>query len=83
MLTHFSNQVRVPVCYFFILMGIVVIGSSLAVGVYYSVTKDRMGDGFTTAGWMVAVGTLIMAAPMVKHYPNCKCWESYRGRLLP
>lgn len=67
---------RIRPCYFLVALGFLVIGGSLAVGLYYSIAKDRMGDGFTTAGWMTAVGTLILAAPMAKHYPHCKCWKA-------
>jgi hypothetical protein len=67
---------RIRPCYLLVTLGLAVIGGSLAIGLYYSIAKDRMGDGFTTAGWMTAVGTLILAAPMAKHYPHCKCWET-------
>jgi hypothetical protein len=63
-------------CYLLVTLGFLVIGGSLAVGLFYSIAKDRMGDGFTTAGWMTAVGTLILAAPMAKHFPHCRCWET-------
>jgi len=69
-------QKHVRPCYLLVTLGFLVIGGSLAVGLYYSIAKDRMGDGFTTAGWMTAVGTLILAAPMAKHYPYCRCWET-------
>jgi hypothetical protein len=65
---------RIRPCFFLVALGFLVIGGSLAVGLYYSIAKDRMGDGFTTAGWMIAVGTLVLAAPMAKHYPHCRCW---------
>ena len=74
---NFSNILRrTRPCYLLVTLGFLVIGGSLAVGLYYSIAKDRMGDGFTTAGWMTAVGTLILAAPMAKHYPHCRCWET-------
>jgi hypothetical protein len=66
----------VPPCYVLVSLLLIVIGASLAIGLYYSIARDRMGDGFTTAGWMTAAGTLILAAPMARHYPHCKCWES-------
>ena len=73
----FANALqRIRPCYLLVTLGFLVIGGSLAVGLYYSIAKDRMGDGFTTAGWMTAVGTLILAAPMAKHYPHCKCWDT-------
>ena len=73
---------RVKPCYVMVVLGSLAIGGSLAVGVYYSTAQDRMGDGFTTAGWMVAVSTLVLAAPMMKHYPNCRCWGSHRPAVL-
>lgn len=69
-------------CYVMVMFGLLSIGGSLAVGLFYSIAQDRMGDGFTTAGWMVAVSTLILAAPMMKHYPNCRCWDSHGYAVL-
>jgi hypothetical protein len=69
-------------CYLMVALGGLAIGGSLAVGLYYSIAQDRMGDGFTTAGWMVAVSTLMLAAPMAKHYPNCCCWDSHEHAVL-
>jgi hypothetical protein len=74
---------HVRFCYVIVALGLVIIGGSLAVGLYYSIARDRMGDGFTTASWMVAVGTLVLAAPMAKHYPHCKCWDKFGVRVLP
>jgi hypothetical protein len=72
----FANVLqRIRPCHLLVTLGFLVIGGSLAVGLYYSIAKDRMGDGFTAAGWMTAVGTLILAAPMAKHYPHCRCWD--------
>lgn len=74
---------RIPACYLLVAFGVSVIVSSLAVGLYYSIAEDRMGDGFTTAGFMVAVGTLICAAPMARHYPKCRCWDGEEASSLP
>lgn len=74
---------RIPACYLLIAFGVSVIVSSLVVGLYYSIAEDRMGDGFTTAGFMVAVGTLICAAPMARHYPKCRCWDGDEASSLP
>ena len=62
-------------CWTIILLGSVVIAGSLAVGLYYSIAEDRMADGFTVAGWIIAVGTLVLAVPITQHYPSCKCWQ--------
>jgi hypothetical protein len=37
-----------------------------------------MGDSFTLAGYVVAVGTTISAPILAYHYPHCKCWEKYK-----
>jgi hypothetical protein len=71
---------RIKTCYLLIALGILAVGGSLAVGLFYSLAQDRMGDGFTTAGWMVGVSTLILAAPMAKHYSSCRCWD---GNAMP
>lgn len=66
----------IPTCYILAAFGFIIIGSSLAVAIYYTVAKDRMGDGFTAASWMTGAGTLILAAPGAIHYSRCHCWES-------
>jgi nitrogen regulatory protein PII-like uncharacterized protein len=79
----FANILRhVWPCYLLIASGVVVISGSLTVGLYFSVAKDRMGDGFTTAGWIIAVGTLILTAPMAIHYPHCRCWKTRRPDVI-
>jgi hypothetical protein len=69
---------RIKPCYLMIALLVLAVSSSLAVGMYYSIAQDRMGDGFTTAGWMVAVSTLVLAAPMAMHYQHCRCWGSHK-----
>lgn len=78
-----SRPVRA--CFILISLGFVIIAGSLAVGLYYTIAEDRVGDGFTTSSYILAVGTLVLAAPMAKHYPQCRCWDSgnYGGSLLP
>jgi hypothetical protein len=73
---------RVKLCYVVVALGFLAIGASLAVGLFYSIASDRMGNGFTTASWMVAVSTLMLAAPMAKHYPNCRCWDGHEYAVL-
>lgn len=36
-----------------------------------------MGDAFTLAAYVVAVGALVSTAAMARHWPSCRCW---RGR---
>lgn len=47
-----------PVCWTLIVLGAMLVFVSFAVGLYFSIAKDRIGDGFTLAGWITAVGTL-------------------------
>ncbi|KAF5640133.1 P-loop containing protein [Fusarium sp. NRRL 25303] len=56
------------------IMVLVVIGSG-GLGIYYTVQFDRMGDGFTAASWIVAIGAMALAGPMARHYPHCSCWR--------
>jgi len=63
-----------PTCWILILIVLTVVFGSAAIGIYYS-TKHQMGDGFTTASWVVAVGTLLLAGPIAYHYPHCGCWK--------
>ncbi|KAF5568710.1 hypothetical protein FPHYL_2663 [Fusarium phyllophilum] len=56
------------------IMILVVIGSGV-LGIYYTVQFDRMGDGFTAASWIVAIGAMALAGPMARHYPHCSCWH--------
>lgn len=68
-----------PVCYTLILLGSLVILLSFGLGLYYGIAKDRIGDGFTLAGWITAVGTLVLAVPITQLYPKCKCWKKSRS----
>lgn len=51
-----------------------IVAGSASLGIYYTVRFDKMGDGFTAAGWIVAIGTLALAGPLARHYPYCSCW---------
>ena len=34
-----------------------------------------MGDAFTLAGWVVAVGAFVSSGVLAQHYPRCDSWE--------
>ena len=54
---------------------------SLFLGVYFTLKKENgysMGDSFTLAGYVIAVGTVISAPILAYHYPHCKCWQKYK-----
>jgi len=63
-----------PTCWMLILVVLTLAFGSAAIGIYYS-TKHQMGDGFTTASWVVAVGALLLAGPIAYHYQYCGCWK--------
>ena len=38
-----------------------------------------MGDSFTLAGFLLAVGTLVCGSALAIDSPRCECWGSRRG----
>lgn len=58
-------------------MSLVIVGSAVF-AVYWTTHANAMGDAFTAASWFVAVGTLVAAVPVARHYPRCKCWKRKR-----
>jgi len=65
-------------CISLITLGSTFILLSVFLGVYFTVNKSygySMGDSFTLAGYVFAIGTMIVAALMGYHYPRCKCWR--------
>ena len=39
------------------------------------IISATFGVAFTAVSWLVAVGTLISAVPIARHYPPCHCWR--------
>ncbi|KAF5659774.1 hypothetical protein FCIRC_12368 [Fusarium circinatum] len=73
--TERPSRFRRRPCYIMCsIMALVVIGSGV-LGIYYTIRFDRMGDGFTAASWIVAIGAMALAGPMARHYPHCSCWR--------
>lgn len=59
-----------------VLFAFIVLSSFL--GLYFTLYKEygySMGDSFTLAGYVIAVGGLISSFLIVKHYPRCNCWK--------
>jgi hypothetical protein len=59
-------------------MSAVFVALSCFLGVFFTVKKDygySMGDSFTLAGYVVAVGAFVSTAVLAYHYPRCRCWE--------
>jgi hypothetical protein len=55
------------------------VGLSCFLGVYFTLNKSygySMGDAFTLAGYVIAVGAFISSAILAYHRPRCKCWDS-------
>lgn len=62
-------------CYIiYIGMLLIMLGSG-ALALYYTICLDKMGDGFTAASWIVAIGAMALAGPLARHYPHCTCWN--------
>lgn len=59
---------RIPFRYLLSALAFIFISSSSAVGLYFSISQNAMGDGFTTAGFILAVGTLTVTPPAAYHY---------------
>jgi uncharacterized membrane protein (DUF485 family) len=54
---------------------------SCFLGVYFTAEKRygySMGDAFTLAGWVIAVGAFISTAVLANHYPRCARWKYSR-----
>lgn len=62
-------------CYIMCLVMLLVITGSASFAIYWTLHFGKMGDGFTAASWMVAVGTLALAPAVARHYPYCTCWS--------
>jgi hypothetical protein len=58
---------------------------SYFLGIYFTVNKSygySMGDAFTLARYVVAVGAMVSSGALALHYPRCKCWGREReGRV--
>jgi len=57
------------------------IGLSCFLGIFFTVHKEygySMGDSFTLAGFVIAVGTLVCSFLLAFHYPRCECWKKKR-----
>ncbi len=57
---------------------------SCFLGVYFTVNKGYgygMGDAFTLAGYVIAVGALVSTAGSAYHYPRCACWKKTKQEI--
>lgn len=51
---------------------------SCLTGLYFTLDQRHgysMGDAFTLAAYIVAVGALVSTAAMARHWPSCRCWK--------
>lgn len=56
---------------------------SLFLGIFFTVHKEygySMGDSFTLAGYIIAVGALVCSFLLARHLPTCKCWKNYHSK---
>jgi hypothetical protein len=63
-------------CFIIASVMFVFIALSLILGIFFTAsTKYSMGDSFTLAGYVIAVGGLICSFLLACHFSNCKCWK--------
>lgn len=70
-------------CVLIIAMFSIFVVLSCFLGVLFTVQKRyrySMGDAFTLAAYVVAVGTFASTGVMAWHYPRCKCWDRGEGK---
>ncbi|EPE35185.1 hypothetical protein GLAREA_10881 [Glarea lozoyensis ATCC 20868] len=76
---------RPRTCILIISMVVCFITLSCFLGIYFTVNKSygySMGDAFTLAGFVVAVGAMVSSGTMALHYPRCECWgRGKEGRV--
>jgi hypothetical protein len=68
-------------CYIIIATFAAFVTLSCFLGVYFTVQNEygySMGDSFTLAGYVVAVGAFVSTAFLAYHYPRCTCWRRSR-----
>jgi hypothetical protein len=54
------------------------IALSCFLGLCFTINKDfgySMGDAFTLAGYVIAVGALICSFLFASHFRDCRCWK--------
>jgi hypothetical protein len=69
---------RPRTCYLIIAMFASFVGLSCFLGVYFTVETKygySMGDSFTLASWVVAIGAFVSSGVLAKHHRRCRCWE--------
>jgi len=55
---------------------------SLFLGLFFVINKGygySMGDAFTLASYVVAVGALVCSFLFACHFPRCRCWDGGSG----
>lgn len=55
---------------------------SLFFGILFTIRKEygySLGDAFTLASYIVAIGAFTSTAMVAYHYPHCRCWGKAEG----
>lgn len=81
-LESMSGLVPLPTkaCFFIILLGLLDISASLCFGVVWSIAKGSIGDGFTTASYILGVGAVTVGSWSASHWAACTCWSRWKSR---
>ena len=76
-----TSRLPTKACFFLIPLSFLFFGGSLAFGIYWSVAKGEMGDGFTTAAFILCVGAVFVIGPWsAAHWAACTCWSRWKLR---
>lgn len=71
-----ATATRFQPCYLLMLLFGSFIALSCCLGVFFTMKKEySMGDAFTLAGYIIAIGGLISTGALAYHYPRCNCWK--------
>ena len=69
-------------CYILIAVAVFAIVFSLGLGLWWSITRNDVGAGFTIAAYVVAVAALPVASIQIRHNKSCRCWDRI-GEVIP
>jgi hypothetical protein len=63
----------------------VFVGLSCFLGTYFTLHKEygySMGDSFTLAAYVLAIGMFVSSAVLAHQYQHCRCWKRSKNRKM-
>jgi hypothetical protein len=64
-------------CLIMIYLAAITIISSLVIALWWSITRKDPSGGFTMAGYIIAVGGIVMFPIQSHHSKSCRCWRRH------